>query len=60
MSNTNNVGVARTSLRDAARSLLPRSGTAWFDSAHQPLSDHRRNRSNTTIWESLFITVFSF
>ncbi|MCC5620030.1 hypothetical protein [Nostoc sp. CHAB 5715] len=54
------VGVARTSLRDAARSLLPRSGTAWFDSgsierlvpseaevsrdAHQPLSDHRRHR----------------
>ncbi|RCJ23560.1 hypothetical protein A6S26_03200 [Nostoc sp. ATCC 43529] len=31
------VGVARTSLRDAARSLLPRSGTA-------KLSDHRRHR----------------
>ncbi|MBE8971139.1 hypothetical protein IQ277_34560 [Nostocales cyanobacterium LEGE 12452] len=26
------LGVACTSLRDAARSLLPPSGTAWFDS----------------------------
>ncbi|MEH1968337.1 DUF4091 domain-containing protein [Nostoc sp.] len=31
------VGVARTSLREAAP-------TTWFDSAHQPLSDHRRHR----------------
>ncbi|MEH2453842.1 hypothetical protein [Nostoc sp.] len=42
------VGVDRTSLRDAAR-------TTWFDcgsiersrDAHQPLSDHRRHRSDS-------------
>ncbi|MDZ8033839.1 hypothetical protein [Nostoc sp. DedSLP04] len=33
------VGVARTSLRDGARSLLPRSGTT-------KLSDHRKHRMN--------------
>ncbi|MEH2205292.1 MAG: hypothetical protein V7K53_14630 [Nostoc sp.] len=31
------VSSASTSLREAAP-------TAWFDSAHQPLSDHRRHR----------------
>lgn len=50
------VGVAHTSLRDAVRSLLPRSrsvpqgsGTPWFNYAHQPLSDHRRHRIHQ--WE---------
>ncbi|WP_323204305.1 hypothetical protein [Nostoc sp. UHCC 0251] len=33
----NCVGAARTSLRDAPRSLLPRRGTTW-------LSEHRRHR----------------
>ncbi|WP_157816259.1 hypothetical protein [Nostoc flagelliforme] len=42
------VGVARTSLRDAARSLLPRSRSVPLLSGTTELRDHHRHRNTST------------